>query len=278
MKKAIKDALSFSENFTNYRFISSPFRKLPNFIIIGVMKSGTTSLYNYLIQHPQIIPAKKKEVHFFDKNFHKGIYWYRSHFPLFSNLDYVTGEGSPYYIFHPLVGQRIAKTIPQVKLIAVLRNPINRAFSHYQRNVARGYENLSFEEAIDREEERLKGEREKILNDERYRSRNYTFYSYLSRGRYIEQIQDWLHYFPQQQFLFIKSEDLFTNQSEIYSQVLNFLDLPQFQPNTFEVYLSGEYKKNRQKMNDETRRRLTEYFEPYNRKLSDFLGDDYNWS
>ncbi|NEO53875.1 MAG: sulfotransferase domain-containing protein [Okeania sp. SIO3B5] len=278
MKKVIKDALYFSQHLSDYRFISSPFRKLPDFIIIGVMKSGTTSLYNYLIQHPQIMAAKNKEVHFFDKNFHQGIYWYKSHFPLYSNIKYVTGEGSPYYIFHPLVAQRIAKTIPQVKLIVVLRNPVNRAFSHYQRNAARGFENLSFEEAIDQEEERLKGEREKILNDERYKSRKHIFYSYLSRGRYVEQIQNWLHYFPQKQFLFIKSEDLFINTSEIYSQVLEFLDLPQFKLNTYEVYLTGEYKKSRKDMNSETRIRLLEYFEPYNQKLYDFLGDDYNWS
>jgi len=131
---------------------------LPDFIIIGVQRGGTTSLYKYMTKHPKIIPALKKEIHFFDNKFGKGLSWYESQFmqnPFFCLLkrkrkseDTITGEASPYYIYHPHVPKRISKILPNVKLIAILRNPIERAFSHYNHEVRLGAEKLSFEDAL----------------------------------------------------------------------------------------------------------------------------------
>ena len=119
----------------------------PNFLIIGAQRCGTTSLYNYLIQHPQIVPSSKKEVHFFDLNFHLGQSWYEKHFPEVSD-NILTGEASPYYIFHPLCPKRIFDYDPSVKLIVILRNPIDRAYSHYRHIVRLGHEPLKFEDAL----------------------------------------------------------------------------------------------------------------------------------
>jgi hypothetical protein len=123
-----------------YRTATSRLRLLPNFIIIGSARSGTTSLYNYLVQHPGIAPALRKEVHFFDYNYQRGCSWYQGQFPTHPYMHYmqtihrqamITGEASPYYLFHPYVPQRVAQLLPEIKLIALLRNPIERAFSHY---------------------------------------------------------------------------------------------------------------------------------------------------
>src|SRR5579863_6754349 len=123
------------------RAASSRIRLLPDFMIIGTQKGGTTSLYNYLIDHPNISSIFKKEPHFFDFNFYKGVSWYRAHFPSLLEKYYservhgqkfITGEASPYYLYHPLVPQRIKETMPTAytKFIVLLRNPIDRAYSH----------------------------------------------------------------------------------------------------------------------------------------------------
>src|SRR5690348_1015601 len=157
-----------------YRGITSPLRLLPDFLIIGTQRGGTTSLYHYLQAHPCIGPASTKEVHFFDMRFHKGLAWYRGHFP--SRIDQyaveqahghslVTGEATALYLFHPHAPKRVAEALPSVKLIVLLRNPVNRALSHYYHAVKHGQETLSFEEAIQGEEQRTAQEREKLLAD-----------------------------------------------------------------------------------------------------------------
>ena len=163
---------------------------LPNFIIIGVQRGGTTSLYKYLTKHPKIIPAIKKEIHFFDNNFHKGISWYQSQFKQNRLLmllykkkkfyDSITGEATPYYIYHPYGVERISKLIPNVKLIILLRNPVERAYSHYQHELRLKVEKISFEDALKQESNRLEGEIEKMLEDETYYSFNHKHFSYLS--------------------------------------------------------------------------------------------------
>jgi hypothetical protein len=165
--------------------------QIPRFIIIGAQRCGTTSLYSYLIGHPYVASALQKEIHFFDLNFKKGVSWYRTQFPQLGEQGFITGEGSPYYIFHPHVPKRIFDTVPRAKLILLLRNPVDRAYSHYHHEVKLGVEPLSFEDAIDREEERLHGQGEKIIADESYYSFNHQHYSYLCRGVYAYQLTVW---------------------------------------------------------------------------------------
>ncbi len=170
---------------------------LPDMIIIGAMKCGTTSLFRYLAEHPDFFPPMTKEIHFFDSKYDQGLDWYRRRFPTkikrltcrLRGRRIITGEASPYYMFHPHAMRRIASILPTVKLIVLLRNPVDRAYSHYHYEVKHGREQLTFEEAIDAEPGRLAGELDKMLQDEGYFSVHYGRHAYLRRGIYVEQLK-----------------------------------------------------------------------------------------
>ncbi|MBI3910270.1 MAG: sulfotransferase domain-containing protein [Armatimonadetes bacterium] len=268
-----------------YRTATAWGRLLPDFLIIGAHRCGTTSLFSYLAAHPSVFPACTKEVHYFDNSFWKGLHWYRARFPSvfyryyverIRRRDFVTGEASPYYLLHPLAAQRAAATVPHAQLIAVLRNPIDRAYSHYQQKMRKGIEPLSFEEAIEREPERLRGEREKILQNDRYRSRNYAEYSYLTIGLYMNWLEEWMRFFPKQQLLVLNSEGFYTNPTRVLSLVVEFLGLedpPGWHPKEFARYHYYTYPK----MRADTRKRLSEYYAPHNQRLYEFVGTDFGW-
>jgi hypothetical protein len=249
---------------------------LPDFVIIGAQKCGTAFLYHLLTQHPHVEPAVTKELHFFDKHFGEGLEWYRECFPRPSwkeEWKSITGEKCPYYMFHPHAAGRMARVVPNIRLIALLRNPVDRAYSGYHHSVRKGCEPLTFEEAIESEETRLRSETNKMLEDERYVSFNHQHFSYLSRGIYVDQLLRWSTFFSKEQLLVLKSEDLFERPQETLKVVLNFLDLPEWEPEARE----GDKKYRYPKMNPATRRRLEEYFEPHNRRLYDYLGVDLGW-
>jgi hypothetical protein len=242
---------------------------MPDFLIIGAQKCGTTSLYQYLSQHPQIRPAAQKEVHFFNFFFSKGVDWYLEQFPnRTAGAGWLTGESSPYYIFHPLVAQRVWRLFPEVKLIVLLREPVARAWSHYHHEVRLGYEKLCFEDAIALEPERLQGETEKILTDETYYSFNHQHCTYLSRGKYAEQLLRWMELFPKKQFLILKSEEFYANPAESVKPVFEFLGLPDCRLAEYRKYNAGEYPP----ICDSTQRYLREYFQPHNQRLEDYFG------
>ncbi len=240
-------------------------RQPPNFIIIGAQKGGTTSLYRYLTEHPEIGGASKKEVHFFDRSYDKGMDWYLAHFPRRGEFP-VVGEASPSYLFHPEVPGRVRRAVPDAKLIALLRNPVDRAFSQYQMNVRKGFEPLPFEEAIDREPERLRLAADRSTTQWRYSS-------YLARGLYAEHLEWWLAAFPRGQLLVLRSEDFFARPEEGLAEALAFLGLPPWRPDAFEVYNPGAYGG----MRPETRARLAAFFAPHNRRLGELLGRDFGW-
>jgi hypothetical protein len=262
------------------RRATAPIRTLPDFVVIGAQKCGTSFLYRLLVQHPDVKPAFVKEVHYFDLNFGKGDSWYRSRFPLQvrKKRTYITGESSPYYLFHPHAPRRAATVIPEAKLIVLLRNPVDRAYSHYQHQVARvwgeGHETLTFEEAIEAEERRLAGELEKLLRNEQYDSRNYRSYSYLSRGIYIDQIAAWLRFFDRDQMLILRSEDLFINAGGTLKTLLDFLGLAHWTPKT-PAYIPN--KREYTDLSPAIRQQLDEYFRLHNRRLYEFLGVDFGW-
>ena len=244
--------------------------KGPDFIIIGTQKGGTNSLYNYLIQHPKVAPASGKEIHYFDFNFDKKLDWYQSQFADVAP-DIITGEGSPYYLYHPLVARRVCDLYPEVKLIVLLRNPAERAISHYYWEVRIGCENLSLAEAIAAESTRLAGETEKILNDGTYYSFNHQHYSYLARGIYVEQLLNWMRVFPREQFLILKSEDFFNHPSATMAKVEDFLELPRHKLDEYIRYNQNNYPP----VSEAIYQELTEYFLPYNQRLCEELGIDF---
>ncbi len=249
---------------------------LPDFLIIGAQKCGTTFLYHLLCQHPYVQAAATKEVHFFDTNFQKGVGWYRSRFSPPTHKEgrkVITGESSPYYIYHPHAAKRAAQVVPGARLIALLRNPVDRAFSDYNHKAREGRESLSFGKAIAAEEERLRGEKEKMLADESYASPTYRKFSYLSRGVYVDQLEEWRRYFDKERLLVLKSEDFFENPQVVFDRVLDFLGLPHQATGASGERNEGEYGQ----MNPAIRRRLEDYFEPHNKRLYDFLGVDFGW-
>jgi hypothetical protein len=250
--------------------------KLPDFVVVGTQKGGTTELYDQLVKHPQIAPAFAKEVHFFDANFSKGPEWYTAFFPPAHRATAVTltGEASPCYLFHPDAARRAAATVPDARIILLLRNPVDRAYSHYHHEVRIGYETHSFESAIEREQMRLSGEKAKMLREQEYYSDRYMHYSYLSRGIYIQQLHAWYQHFPREQILVLKSEDFYAKTPAVMSQVFEFLGLPDRQSVKLQRHKSFPYPK----MEETLRRRLAEYFVPYNQELYDYLGRDFCWS
>ncbi|MDM8522378.1 sulfotransferase [Desulfococcaceae bacterium HSG8] len=238
-------------------------RPLPDFVIIGAQKSGTTSLYSYLIQHPCVRPGYKKEVHFFDNpdHFRKGAGWYRAHFPsdlprrIRSEAAAITGEATPSYLCHPDVPARMYQVIPHAKFIVLLRNPVYRAYSHYNHRVKHGTETLPFEAALKKNSEK--------------------FSSYLARGIYADQLERWMRIFPREQFLILGSEDFFRNPEDALLRVVSFLDLPHWNPDPkiFRRYNVNRYSD----MDEKVKKYLTDYFAPHNERLYRYLGADFGW-
>lgn len=186
---------------------------LPTFVIVGAMRAGTTSLYRYLADHPEVAFGSTKEIHFFDGRFSQGVEWYESHFEGAGDAGAV-GEATPNYCYEPKAIERMAATVPDARLIMMLRDPANRAYSHYWHSRARGKETLEFDEALDAEAQRLTG-------DQFERSH----FSYVDRGRYVPQIERILDHFPRDQLLVALFDDLKENPAELYRTVCSFLDV-----------------------------------------------------
>ena len=187
----------------------------------------------------------------------------------------ITGEATPYYMFHPHACKRIAAILPNVKLIALLRNPVDRAYSHYHNKIRGGRENLTFEEAIESEPRRLAGELEKMLIDESYFSVHHGHHGYLSRGLYVEQIKAWHACVPKEQLLIVDSETFFADPQGIYDKVCALLGLAPYRIRELIVNNPGDYD---QKMPAALRKKLIDYFAPHNEELFGYLGVRFDWN
>jgi hypothetical protein len=260
------------------------FRPLPDFLIIGGQRCGTTSLYRYLARHPGVLPAVlNKGVHYFDTGFDRSLAWYRSHFPsdLYRALvrwrhgaeRVITGEGSPYYIFHPLAAARIADVIPGCRSILILRDPVERAYSHYQHEVARGFESLSFEEALELEDERLDGEERRMVEDPTYYSFSHQHHSYAARGLYLQQIERWLRSFPRERLMIVRSTDMFSDPDATVRAVERFLGIEELSLPPYEKMNARSYSS----MSEGARAFLESRFRDPDRELAAFLGQDPGW-
>jgi hypothetical protein len=223
-----------------YRRLGQRFRALPDFVIIGAQKAGTTALIRYLQAHPDVMTEPGVyEVHYFDTQWARGTGYYRSHFPYAARVarraaatgrPVLTGEKTPSYLFHPLAPERAASIIPHAKLIALLRDPVMRAASHHAMNKRDGIEPLELAEAVKAEEERVAASFERLAQGiEPARNPARTF-SYVRRGRYAEQLDRWLRWFPRDQLLILRSEDLAASPGETYARVLDFLGLAAHRP------------------------------------------------
>ena len=246
----------------------------PGYLVVGTKRGGSTSMSHWIARHPEVAPCRtRKGTHFFDVNFDRGERWFRSGFERPRRPWKITGEASPYYMFHPLAPQRIAAMLPAVRLIAVLREPAARAWSHHQYEVARGAEDLPFDIALDRESQRLKGEEERLASDPSYDSFEHRHHSYLSRGHYAEQLSRLLDLFPQEQLLVMQSEEMFSDPHGQLNRVWDFLGLERVQLEGLKTLKPGSYGA----MPPGVRACLQSYYADHNQRLYSLPGIDFRW-
>ena len=287
MKKITK---IYSKLKWRLRFLNAGSRVLPDFLIIGASKCGTSSLWDYLVRHPNVLSnyKYKKEIQYFDQKTQKGLSWYKAHFPTrktimekekeLANTKVFVGEATAGYIFHPLAPSLIKDLMPNVKLIALLRNPVHRAYSHYCHEFRMNRESLSFEKSIKMEPSRITGSYEKILSHKNYFCQERHDHSYLERGKYCDQLLRWYECFPKDQILVIKSEDFFEHPGDIYRKVLEFLGLPFHEKLEFEKRNQGAYEIPQTTEFINIVDELGDYFFKENQKLYELLGVDYEWN
>ena len=239
------------------------FRPLPDFVVIGTQKGGTTSLHDYLASHPRTAPSDIKEVHYFDRDVPLPIEWYRGHFPLRPDGRRVF-ETTPRYLFHPQAAERMHEALPDAKLIALLRDPVERALSHY-RMTARGVrEPLGMLEAFEAEEERTAAPRDAARADE-----DRDWYAYKARGRYAEQLARFYERYDRDQVLVVRSEDLFEDPAGTCRTILDFLGLAL--PSDALTFPQSNKTKELD-VAPGAREHLERYFEGPNAELADLLG------
>ncbi|ACK69024.1 sulfotransferase [Gloeothece citriformis PCC 7424] len=274
LKKAVKQIV--------YPIIQST----PDFLIIGTQKGGTTSLYNYLIEHPQIIGNKSwKEIRYYDlaENYNQGFSWYLGQFP--SKLkkgNRLTFDASPSYLYFPNIPKLIQQDLGHIKMIAILRNPVDRAYSAWKMYSSFGtnpnvYQNIkkladkrTFAQAIEQE----------LTNT---CQPGIYFYDYVNRGKYVEQIKNYYKYFEQNTLLILTFDELKQNVSLVMNKICEFLNiepysqeaLKQFKSQKFNVGLKDQ--ENFSSEDEEYKQKLKTYFEPYNQKLYELLGYSCNW-
>jgi sulfotransferase family protein len=193
-------------------------RPWPDFVILGTQRGGTTSLYQWLSGHPGVAPATRKEIHYFDLNYAKGEAWYRSHFPRAAGREgtdrSITGEASPYLLFHPLAPARAAADLPATtRFIVLLREPAERAVSHYWHERKMKAETLPLAAALAAEGERLAGQSEVV--EAGGRSFAHFHFSYAARGRYAGQLERWFAHVGRERILVLESEKLFTDPTTL---------------------------------------------------------------
>lgn len=240
-------------------------RQSPDFVIIGTQRGGTTSMYRYLCEHPAVGAALRKEIHFFDHYYGRGADWYLAHFPRRGEYP-VVGEASPYYLVHPDAPGRARRMIPEARLIALLRDPVARAWSQYHQKRERGVEDLPFAEALAREDERLMLAPEPLGPAWRH-------HSYKARGEYAPQLARWLAVYPREQVLVLKSEEFFANPAGILTETQRFLGLEPKAPAQFRPYHLADYPA----MDPDIEQGLRRHFAPHNARLRELVGRDFGW-
>jgi len=295
MKQQIRLWLLENPQFNPYRFsfeklyrkMTSRLRQLPDFIIIGAGRAGTTALYSYLIQHPLIAAAltdnneSVADLHFFEYIISNNIQWYKSHFPiLFSKSNkhknsFITGEYTSTYMYHPDVPKRIFNLLPKIKLIVILRNPIDKAYSTYQQQFRFGEYTTSFEDTINAEFRRIDLNKDfPELNSNNYDFENFVAQNIIRHGVYADYLETWLKIFDRKQILILNSDDLKKSTKETLRRVFNFLNVSNYDIKDTSQVNVGKYPT----INKITRKKLIEFFKPHNQRLNKLLDTEFNWN
>lgn len=269
--KKIYQILRYQILGRHYYGITSTSRSLPDFLIIGGVRCGTTSLYYNLCHHPSVEKAAYDEIGFFDDNYHLGLNWYRSMFPTKNKMDAIrkktgnciTGEDTPFYIWNKDAVKRIKNLLPKIKLIVILRNPADRAYSNYHLSLREGTEKRSFENAIKQDIEFINNKKDKKeeLTNQDFKT------SYIAKGLYFDQLKTWFKMFDENQICTIFTEDLQKDPEDTMKKIFGFLQLPDFLIERFERQKMTNYNE----MNDDVRKDILQYYEPYNKQLSELI-------
>ena len=262
---------------------TSQARALPGLLICGGQRCGTTSMYQALIQHPTIFrPVWRKGVHYFDMEGEKDLDWYRAHFPLQWQLDRAERrhqtralcfESSPYYLFHPRAADRIAEELPDVQVLILVRDPVERAYSAHAHEKARGYEDLDFAEALDREDDRLRGEEVRLSRDATYRSHAHRHQAYCGRGEYAPQIERFAALLGRDRVKVVDSHRFFATPEPVFAEVLDWLGVAPRGRQRFEQHNARP----RPALDPGLRDRLDERFLPHDVALTPWLGHVPTW-
>ena len=260
-------------------YIRSPlsdFCATPFFLIIGAQKAGTSSLFHYLNQHPDIVPpVVKGEVHYFDLHYDRSKKWYLGHFPLRRTRELVI-EKSPYYFYHPLAPKRSYQFNNYFRLVALVRDPVKRAYSHYHHEIENGREERSFRQAVEEEMENVETDHFRLANNEMTYSFSHQRYSYFARGRYAEQLDLWLSYFSRNQLYLETAERFFRKPQTVCSEIFDFLGVSGYTVSTGKTHNPGSYKG---PMSEKDKQWLADlYREPNHRLASEYEVDINAWT
>lgn len=258
-------------------------RPLPDLVVFGAQRSGTTNLMYSLLRPGNVIgPRHGKGAHFLSFNWWRGEAWYRAQFPTSHRRDQLgrklgfrplTAEASPYYLFHPLAAERLGTLMPHATVLVMLRDPVTRAISQYQHEAARGFEDLPLEEALDREAERLGGEEARICADHRYRGYDHEHHSYVARGRYAEQLQRLFAHVDRDRVLVLQSEAYYADTAGHLEQVCRHIGIPPVRPDG-----SSRNGYRYERPAGPLVERLAREFEPHNEALFELLGRRFDWT
>jgi hypothetical protein len=279
---------------SGYGRATAPWRPQPEFLIIGAKRGGSTSFYYDLLRHSQIAPlfprpdhlpkaAATKGVHYFDQNYHRGERWYRSHLPSGFvrgrqahrvGLPVITGEASPYYLFHPGAAERAAAMLPRAKVIAVLRDPVQRTYSHWKERRRESAEELDFSAALAAEDSRIGAIEDELRRNPAAHSYAHENQSYARQSEYVTALRRWYQHYPREQILILASEDYYADPQATLSQAQDFLGLDRQQLASGDVRNAAVGDAIDPVVAAELRKR----FAPYNEQLCQLTGRDFPWS
>jgi hypothetical protein len=257
-----------------WRMATHQLRHLPTVIIVGAQKAGTTQLYAHMVKHPRVFAGVKKEVDYFSKQPDRPVAWYRSRFPLRLQVEARDGhvlEASPSYLPMPQALRQMQSVVPDARLIVLLRDPVSRAFSHYQHRKTRHLESRTFEQAVADELQTyvFPARRGVALAPNAQ-----PMLGYVGRGYYALQLELLLALYPLNRVLVIDSAELFSDTSATCRRVFDFLGLEDFDVQPGKVYNRGYYQ---EKVDPRVAEQLREHYLPYDKLLEDVVGRPFQW-
>ncbi|WP_188111226.1 sulfotransferase family protein [Nocardioides antri] len=257
-----------------FRKLTAARRKTADIVICGAQKSGTTYLAELLASQPGFYEPPIKEVFFFNAHWQRGTAWYASHFQLQSS-DALQIDASPAYMIHPAVPARIREVNPEARLVFILRDPVARAYSHYQHNRRAGLEDLDFADALAAEESRIAADLEAMEADPDVVGVDFALYSYRTRGTYARYLRRFYEEFQPASILVLDSERVFNHDPTEMGLLEAFVGRTIELDSTKRLSTNaGKYAREP----SETDRELRAFYEPWDAELVELTGRQFSWT